>query len=134
MEDVAAAVLDQLEGMVPAMVDDVGALVRIPSVGGTDAEHEAQAAMARRLADGGLDVDHWPIELDVITAVVLGGTSIFGGRGRIIGTVLGLLLIHETRQFISWHFQDENLIFVVIGVLLICSVLLNTLLTPRTRE
>ncbi|HEU5085183.1 MAG TPA: ArgE/DapE family deacylase [Acidimicrobiales bacterium] len=68
MEDVAAAVLDQLEGLVPAMLDDVGALVRIPSVGGTDAEHEAQAAMARRLADGGLEVDHWPIELDVITA------------------------------------------------------------------
>jgi rhamnose transport system permease protein len=73
-------------------------------------------------------------ELDVITAVVLGGTSIFGGRGRVLGTVLGLLLIHETRQFISWHYQDENLIYVVIGSLLICSVLLNTLLTPRGRQ
>ena len=30
------------------------------------------------------------LELDVITAVVLGGTSIFGGRGTIIGTLLGL--------------------------------------------
>ena len=30
------------------------------------------------------------IELDAITAVVLGGTSIFGGRGTIVGTVLGL--------------------------------------------
>ena len=32
-------------------------------------------------------------ELDAITAVVLGGTSIFGGRGTIQGTVLGLLAI-----------------------------------------
>ena len=33
------------------------------------------------------------IEMDVISAVVLGGTSIFGGRGTMTGTVLGLLLI-----------------------------------------
>src|SRR5262249_40079986 len=32
-------------------------------------------------------------ELDAITAVVLGGTSIYGGRGTIVGTVLGLLVI-----------------------------------------
>lgn len=73
-------------------------------------------------------------ELDVITAVVLGGTSIFGGRGRIGGTILGLLLIHETQQFVRWHWQDENLIYLVVGLLLIFSVLLNTLLTPRGRE
>lgn len=74
------------------------------------------------------------IELDVITAVVLGGTSIFGGRGNIVGTVLGLLLIHETRQFVSWEWQSDELILIVIGVLLIGSVLLNTLLTRRRRR
>ena len=37
----------------------------------------------------------------MITAVVVGGTSIFGGRGNIVGTTLGLLLIHETRLFVS---------------------------------
>ena len=72
-------------------------------------------------------------ELDVITAVVLGGTSIFGGRGRILGTVLGLLLIHETREFVGWRWPQE-LISIVVGALLICSVLLNMLLTPRGRE
>jgi rhamnose transport system permease protein len=73
-------------------------------------------------------------ELDVITAVVLGGTSIFGGRGNIVGTALGLLLIHETRQFVAWRWQTEVLILVVVGALLILSVLLNTLLSPRGRE
>ena len=34
------------------------------------------------------------LELDVIAAVVLGGASIFGGRGSVAGTVLGLSLIH----------------------------------------
>lgn len=32
-------------------------------------------------------------ELDAITAVVLGGASIFGGRGTVLGTVLALALI-----------------------------------------
>lgn len=74
------------------------------------------------------------MELEVITAVVLGGVSIFGGRGRIIGTILGVILIHETREFVSWHWQNDVLIQLVIGVLLILSVLLNTLLTPRGRD
>jgi rhamnose transport system permease protein len=73
-------------------------------------------------------------ELDVVTAVVLGGASVFGGRGRILGTVLGLLLIHETQQFVRWRWNDETLINLVVGTLLIFSVLLNTLLTPRGRE
>jgi rhamnose transport system permease protein len=73
------------------------------------------------------------LELDVITAVVLGGTSIFGGRGTIPGTLLGILLIHETEKFVSWHYHNNELILIVVGALLILSVLLNTLLSPRRR-
>jgi len=71
------------------------------------------------------------IELDVITAVVLGGTSIFGGRGRILGTVLGVLLIHETREFVSWHYHQNELVRVVLGALLIVAVAMNALLGRR---
>ena len=62
-------------------------------------------------------------ELDVITAVVVGGTSIFGGRGNIVGTILGLVLIHETRQFVGRYWQMDELRSIVIGFLLIASVL-----------
>lgn len=62
-------------------------------------------------------------ELDAITAVVVGGTSIFGGRGTIVGTVLGLLLIHETRLFVSRYWQIDELRSIVIGFLLIASIL-----------
>jgi rhamnose transport system permease protein len=65
------------------------------------------------------------IELEVITAVVLGGTSIFGGRGTILGTILGVALIHEVRELVSWHWQHDELILIVIGSILIASVLLN---------
>ena len=33
------------------------------------------------------------MEFDAITAVILGGTSLFGGRGTLLGTVLGVILI-----------------------------------------
>jgi len=62
-------------------------------------------------------------ELDVITAVVVGGTSIFGGRGSLLGTILGLLLIHETRLFVSRYWRTDELRSIVVGILLIGSVL-----------
>lgn len=74
------------------------------------------------------------MELDVITAVVLGGASIFGGRGRIAGTLLGVLLIHETREFVSWRWNKDEWNLVVVGVLLILSVLTNALLTPKEKS
>ena len=70
------------------------------------------------------------IELDVITAVVVGGTSIYGGRGRILGTLLGVILIHETRQFVDWYWQRSELTLIVIGSLLILSLLGHRILFP----
>ncbi len=50
------------------IVDDLQALVRIPSVDGTTAEAEVQAWCARRLTELGLSVDHWRIDLPAMTA------------------------------------------------------------------
>ncbi len=90
--DVGALVLDQLEQLVPEMVDDICTLVQLPSVSGTDGENEAQAAMAKRLASGGLDVDHWRIDLDELQAHVdfpgmeVARTEAWGVAGRLSGT------------------------------------------------
>lgn len=73
-------------------------------------------------------------ELDVITAVVLGGTSIYGGRGNIAGTTLGLLLIHETRLFVSRYWKIDELRSIVIGLLLIGAVLICQLVAGRPRR
>ncbi|MBP87618.1 MAG: ABC transporter permease [Planctomycetaceae bacterium] len=73
-------------------------------------------------------------ELDVITAVVVGGTSIFGGRGNIVGTVLGLVLIHETRQFVGRYWRMDELRSIVIGFLLIASVLVYRMVRKRDRD
>ncbi len=72
-------------------------------------------------------------ELDVITAVVVGGASIFGGRGNIVGTLLGLLLIHETRLFVSRYWRTDELKSIVVGCLLIVSVLAYRALLRKDR-
>lgn len=72
------------------------------------------------------------MELEVITAVVLGGAAITGGRGSILGTASGLLLLHEVRQFVSWHWERDELNFVIVGGVLIGAVLLNQLLLRPT--
>ncbi len=73
------------------------------------------------------------IELDVISAVVVGGTDIMGGSGSMLGTLLGVLLIHEAREFVNWRWSSAELNMVVIGALLIFSVIAHRLLAPRGR-
>lgn len=63
------------------------------------------------------------LELDVITTVVLGGTSIFGGRGTISGTVLALFVIGTLRYAMGLaNILPQNQ-SVVIGSLLIGAIL-----------
>lgn len=68
MTDGAARVLDSVDSSIGAMVAETADLVRIPSVSGSDAENEAQAAFAERLTKAGYDVDHWQLDLDELTA------------------------------------------------------------------
>jgi rhamnose transport system permease protein len=67
------------------------------------------------------------LELDVITAVVLGGTSIFGGKGTIMGTVLGLALIQALRSGLSLAGVKGDGTIVVIGLVLIGAILVSNL-------
>lgn len=69
------------------------------------------------------------LELDVITAVVLGGTSIFGGRGTILGTILGLILMQALKNGLALGGVKGDGTIVVIGVVLIAAILLGNLLS-----
>ena len=68
MDDVCRRVLDEVDALADPMLGILRQLVEIPSISGTDAENEAIAAVAHIFADHGLDVDHWQIPLDEITA------------------------------------------------------------------
>jgi rhamnose transport system permease protein len=67
------------------------------------------------------------LELDVITGVVLGGTSIFGGRGTIIGTILGLVLIQALKNGLALSGVKGDGTIVVIGLVLIGAILVGAL-------
>ncbi|WP_232832354.1 ABC transporter permease [Nocardiopsis sp. FIRDI 009] len=63
--------------------------------------------------------------LDSITAVVLGGTSLFGGRGMIIGTVMGALIVGVCRNGLSLAGVDVLWQNFAVGVLVILAVSLD---------
>lgn len=63
-------------------------------------------------------------ELDVVTMVLLGGVSIFGGSGTLVGVGLSILIILNLRNGMSLTNVTGNIQTSVIGVLLILSVLL----------
>lgn len=73
-------------------------------------------------------------ELDIITIVLLGGVSIFGGTGSLIGTLLAILIVLNIRNGmallnITGHIQTG-----VIGLLLIASVIVPRLKTGTGNE
>ncbi len=67
------------------------------------------------------------IELDAITAVVLGGTSIFGGRGTIIGTIIGLCLIQALKNGLSLAGVKGDGTIMLIGAVLILAILISNI-------
>lgn len=66
-------------------------------------------------------------ELAVITAVVLGGTSIFGGRGTIFGTIAAWLLIFALRVGMELREVASQKQMAVTGTILVMSVILANL-------
>jgi len=70
-------------------------------------------------------------ELVAITAVVLGGTSIFGGRGTVTGTLLGLFAIVILQNGLRLSALPAELTGVLMGILLIATILLERAKHPR---
>lgn len=69
-------------------------------------------------------------ELDVIAAVVVGGTSLFGGRGTVIGTLIGSLLIGVLRNGLNLLNVESYVQQVIVGVVILLAVLLDRLRKP----
>jgi ribose transport system permease protein len=65
------------------------------------------------------------IELTVIAAVVIGGTSLFGGRGNVLGTVLGAVLITMVTNAINLLGVPTAWDRVLLGVVILIAALLD---------
>jgi len=65
--------------------------------------------------------------LESITAVVLGGTSLFGGRGHIMGTLIGVLVISVIRNGLTQQGANPIIQTLVTGILVIVAVAIDQL-------
>lgn len=70
-------------------------------------------------------------EFDVIIAVLIGGTSLFGGKGTIIGTVIGALIIGVLSNGLTLLGVDSFWQQVVKGMVLVLAVLVDTQMKRR---
>jgi rhamnose transport system permease protein len=68
------------------------------------------------------------LELQVIAAVLLGGVSIFGGRGRLHGVIAGVLLIGVISSALRLESVTVNVTSIIIGLLLVASVMAPSVL------
>lgn len=66
-----------------------------------------------------------PVLLDSIAAVVIGGASLFGGSGTVIGTIIGALIIAVIQYGLVFVNVEPFWQFVAVGVVIIISVLVD---------
>ena len=81
---------------------------------------------AGRLNFGGPN-DGTGYELDAIAAVVIGGTSLTGGRGSVAGTVAGALLVGVLRNILALRNVDSNIQLLIIGLVIVLAAGLQRL-------
>lgn len=72
------------------------------------------------------------LELDAIAAVVIGGTSLFGGRGSIIGTFFGVIIMVCIRNGLNLLGIDPYWQGTAIGSIIIAAVLVERALSSRS--
>jgi ribose/xylose/arabinose/galactoside ABC-type transport system permease subunit len=72
------------------------------------------------------------LELDIIAAVVIGGASLSGGRGTILGTIIGTLLISFLRNGCTLLGISTNVQLIVIGAIIIIAVSVDQMARTKT--
>lgn len=65
-------------------------------------------------------------ELMAIAAVVIGGTSLFGGRGSMVGTIAGVLMLGTINNVLLLNNIDSNIQKVITGLIIIAAAALQT--------
>ncbi|MBE7209910.1 MAG: ABC transporter permease [Gluconacetobacter diazotrophicus] len=71
------------------------------------------------------------LELDAIAAVVLGGTSLFGGRGGVVGTLFAVMLLQVLRNIFNLLGLGSFYQMTVTGLVIVLAILLNRAIDIR---
>jgi ribose/xylose/arabinose/galactoside ABC-type transport system permease subunit len=73
-------------------------------------------------------------ELQVIAAVVIGGTNIFGGSGSILGTLLGALLLGSIGNYLAISGLSEFWQRVVQGLIILAAIVVDAVINRRVQR
>jgi D-xylose transport system permease protein len=89
---------------------------------------------AARLSSVDLNAGGGTILLDAIAAAVIGGTSLFGGRGRIVSALLGALVIATIANGLSLIGSSAATQYITTGIILLAAVTLDTVSRRRLEK
>jgi D-xylose transport system permease protein len=87
--------------------------------------------LASRLRSVATNTGGGDLLLNVIAAAVIGGTSLFGGRGRVVSALLGALVIASISNGMGLLNLATGTKFVITGLVLLAAVLVDSLSTRR---
>ena len=90
--------------------------------------------LAARLNSVDLNAGGGTLLLDAISAAVIGGTSLFGGRGRVISALLGALVISTVGNGIDLLGYSSAIKYMVTGLILLAAVTLDALSRRRLAQ
>ena len=86
---------------------------------------------AARLNSVDLNAGGGTLLLDAISAAVIGGTSLFGGRGRVISALMGALVISTVANGIDLLGYSSAIKYMVTGLILLAAITLDTVSRRR---
>jgi D-xylose transport system permease protein len=90
--------------------------------------------LAARLNSVDLNAGGGTLLIDAIAAAVIGGTSLFGGRGEVRDALFGALVIATIANGLNTLNLTQGVIFITTGAILLFAVTLDTILRRRQRE
>ena len=83
--------------------------------------------LVARLNSADLNAGGGTLLIDAIAAAVIGGTSLFGGRGEVRSAVIGSLVIVTVSNGLDTAGYKTGTIYIVTGVILLLAVTLDTI-------
>jgi simple sugar transport system permease protein/D-xylose transport system permease protein len=87
---------------------------------------------AARLASANQSSGTGDVNLNAIAAAVIGGTSLFGGRGSAFAALIGIVVIQSISSGLTLLSLDSSVQFMVTGVVLVLAVMVDAI-SRRTR-
>jgi D-xylose transport system permease protein len=90
--------------------------------------------LAARLSGVDVSAGGGSLLLDAIAAAVIGGTSLFGGRGRVVAALLGALVITSISNGLGLLGSSSATEYIITGVILLAAVTLDTVSRRRLEQ